>query len=193
MKSIYLLLTRSDTFLSRMISQTTEEPYTHVSISFSRSLSSLYSFGRKYADLPFPAGLIKEGLDKGFLWKHRDMPCALLELLVEDDVFFAAKGQVEEMLQQAQEYRYSVLGLILCHNQIPLERKHHYFCSQFVGKVLQESGAVELPKQPSLMHPADYFRIPGIHCLFTGSVESLSGGRYHYSPDEAWYPFRAVN
>ena len=53
------------------------------------------------------------------------------------------------MFQRRESYRYSLLGLLLCRLQIPFDAPDRYFCSQFVGTVLAESGAAELPKPAS--------------------------------------------
>ena len=52
MKSIYILLTKSDTVVSKAIHLVTADQYTHVSISFDKTLQPLYSFSRKYIYLP---------------------------------------------------------------------------------------------------------------------------------------------
>ena len=45
-KNIYIILTRSDTFISRLIGFFTKEPFTHASIAFDDSLDRMYSFAR---------------------------------------------------------------------------------------------------------------------------------------------------
>lgn len=180
MKSIYVLLTRSESLLSKAIQLVTDDPYTHVSIAFNRCLSPLYSFARKYAAVPLPAGLVMEHLHTGFFARHRDMPCALLELQVEEAVYNSARQKVEQMTQQSKLYQYSVVGLLLCQLAIPHERQRHFFCSQFVGEILQQSGAVTLPKPAPLMRPTDYDLMPGFFCLFRGRLEALSD-RHLYS------------
>lgn len=46
-QSVFILLTNTGTFLTRVIKSYTRAPYNHASISFNRELSELYSFGRK--------------------------------------------------------------------------------------------------------------------------------------------------
>ncbi|MEN6312853.1 MAG: hypothetical protein ABFD25_01255 [Clostridiaceae bacterium] len=174
MKSIYLLLTRSESLISKAIRWVTGDLYTHVSMAFDRSLSTLYSFARKYTAFPLPAGLVTEHLDTGFFARHRGMPCALLELQVEDTVYNSARQKLEQMMQQPEMYHYNVVGLISCRLAIPLERRRHYFCSQFVGEILLQSGAVTLPKPVSLMRPVDYDLMPEFSCLFRGQLDALS-------------------
>lgn len=173
MKSIYILLTKSDTYISKIIKLTTSDTYTHVSISFDESLQPLYSFSRKFVRLPLPAGLREELLTDGFYKKYNYIPCALYELKVEDDVYTSAKQKVEQMMVKAPIYRFSVIGLVLCRFGIPFHRQHHYFCSEFVSKILNHSNALPLPKKPSLMRPNDFANMPGLTCLFEGQLCSL--------------------
>lgn len=172
-KSIYILLTKSDTCISKIINLTTSDRYTHASISFDASLQPMYSFARKYVHFPLPAGLRQEPLDEGFFKRYSHIPCALYELKVTEDVYNRAKRQVDRMMKKQKEYRFSVLGLILCRLSIPFHRKHFYFCSEFVGAVLEDSNALSLPKAPSLMRPNDYSKFSNMSCKFEGRLNTL--------------------
>ena len=48
-----------------------------------------------------------------------------------------------------------------------------YRSAGFVAEVLRRSKAVPLPKDPSLMRPGDYTRLPGLSCRFEGDIASL--------------------
>ncbi len=173
MKSIYLLLTRSSSIPSRLIGIFTNEPFTHVSIAFDRELTTLYSFARKYPSLPLPAGLMEEHIDAGFYQKQGDIPCALLQMEVPEKIYARAETLVYNMFQRREEYGYSVLGLLLCRLRIPLDIPNRYFCSQFVSSVLADSGALDLPKPASLMHPFDFCSLDGLRILYLGSLDGL--------------------
>ena len=47
MKTIYILLTRSSTILSKMVHFVTDDTYTHASIAFEEDLKTLYTSSRK--------------------------------------------------------------------------------------------------------------------------------------------------
>jgi len=173
MKSIYILLTKSDTSISKAISFVTADQYTHVSLSFDKKLEPMYSFARKYMWFPYPAGLKIEPLSKGFYKKNNHIPCALYELRVEDDVYRKAYTIVDDMMKKADHYKYSVLGLVFCKMEMPIKREYYYFCSEFVSEVLMKSGAVQLPKVPSLMRPVDYMDMEEFHCLYKGCIKDL--------------------
>ena len=63
-KEIYLVFTRTGTWLSRMICIIFRMKYPHVSISFDDSLTRMYSFGRRSPDNPFSGGLVEENLQR---------------------------------------------------------------------------------------------------------------------------------
>ncbi|MBQ7036236.1 MAG: hypothetical protein IJN74_01945 [Clostridia bacterium] len=173
MKSIYILLTNADTYVSKLIQFATSDAYTHASISFDASLQPLYSFARRFSFVPLPAGLRRESFKKGFFKRHPEMPCALFELPVPDAVYDAAKGLVEGMMQESFKYRYNVIGLLLCKMNISFPRRRRFFCSQFIGEILDKSNALDLPKEPSLMRPVDYANHPDLMCTYEGDMSGL--------------------
>ena len=173
MKNIYILLTRSQTILSRLVHLSTGDSYTHASIAWDDELTTLCSFARRYTALPLPAGLVREELCGGYYGLHRYMPCALLRLRVDDETHLLLREQIEEMFTDAARYRYSVAGLLCCRAGRPRERDGRCFCSQFVAGMLERCGAVALPKAPSLMRPEDLLDLPGIQILHSGRLCDL--------------------
>ena len=65
MKTIYILLTRSGTLLSKLVYAVTGASYTHASMAFDEELNCLYSSTRKNGYTMFPAGPSKEYLNRG--------------------------------------------------------------------------------------------------------------------------------
>ena len=151
MKNIYILLTRSQTIVSRLVHLSTGDTYTHASIAWDDELTTLCSFARRHTALPLPAGLVREELCGGYYDLHRYMPCALLRLPVEDETHRLLRRQIEEMFTDAAHYRYSIAGLLRCRAGREVERDGRFFCSQFVAGMLEKCGAVTLPKPASLM------------------------------------------
>lgn len=173
MKKIYILLTKSTTILSKIVHIFTADTYTHASISFEDTLQPMYSSSRKNGVTLFPAGPCKEHFHKGYYKKHRNIPCALFELEVTDDIYFAARAEVRKIMRNSHIYSFNIIGLLLCHFKIPYRRRKHFFCSQFVSEILRRSKALELPKDSSLMKPSDYMRISKLSCLYEGILGDL--------------------
>ena len=173
MKTLYIFLTRSGTLLSNLVYQMTGAQYTHISLAFDEDLSTLYSSTRKNGYTMFPAGPSREYLNRGVFRLREDIPCALYALEVTDEAYARARRRTQHMMHHGELYRFNSLGLLLCWLHIRWQRRRHYFCSQFVSEVLQKSGALELPKPSTLMHPGDYTRLPQLRCLYRGTLADL--------------------
>ena len=80
-KKVYILLTDTGTFFTKLIKLYTKKPYNHASISFDFELSEVYSFGRKTARNPFIGGFVEEDVNKGFF---KEANCAVYALTVNE-------------------------------------------------------------------------------------------------------------
>lgn len=173
MKTLYIFLTRSGTLLSNLVYSLTGAQYTHISLAFDEDLSTLYSSTRKNGYTMFPAGPSREYLNRGMFLMRENIPCALYALEVTDEAYTRAKRRTQHMMHHGELYRFNSLGLLLCWMHIRWQRRRHYFCSQFVSEVLEKSGAMELPKDSTLMHPNDYAQLPQLKCLYEGCLADL--------------------
>lgn len=168
-RTIHILLTRSGTCFSRLIHLATQDSYTHASIGLDGPRGPFYSFGRKYEHLILPAGLVEEQVTP----HRRTVPCCLYELTVSEETYRRLRRQLRSMYARREEYGYNLLGTLACFFNLPLQRSHHYFCSQFVADLLQECGAVELPKPPTLLRPADFCGIEALRPVHQGFLEGI--------------------
>ena len=142
-------------------------------MAFDAELSCLYSSTRKNGYTMFPAGPSKEYLNKGVFRLRDDAPCVLYALEVSDEAYVRALRRTEEFMRHSEEYSFNILGLILCALHIRWQRRRHYFCSQFVSEVLEQSGALALPKDSTLMHPNDYTQLGQLRCVYQGQLSGL--------------------
>ncbi len=172
-RSVYILLTRSNTYFSRLIHKVTAEDYTHVSICLDEDLQHFYSFGRKSDIFMFPAGFVREDLRSGIFHRFSQMPCALYELQVPLAVYLLIEARIYQMQRIADVYHYNCLGVILCKLDLAFQRQYHYFCSQFVADLLQQSGALEFQKAASLVQPGDFLRLPQLQLRYQGQLNQL--------------------
>ena len=172
MKKIYILLSRTQSILSRTIAFTTGARYTHAAIAFGDDFQELYSSARWDGQTMFPCGPCRESLNRGFYSQYKT-PCAVYELQVEDAVYERAKEEVAKIIDRQNEHHFNIIGLLLCQMGIPFRRKTHFFCSQFVGEILHRSGAMELPRDASLIRPNDYTTFPQLQFCFRGYTSDV--------------------
>ena len=176
MPSVYILLSRTKTLYSRVVRLAEGGGnYTHASLALGPGCSRVYSFSRKYAQLPLPSPLVREDVPGSYMARHPQTPCALYSLTVTGGQYDAVSRRVEEMLSGGVKYRYSLLGRALCALDIAHERGYHFFCSQFVASVLSECAALELPRSPSLIRPSDFELMDALTLAYAGPVCEAPG------------------
>ncbi len=171
-RTVYILLTRSGTCFSRLIRLATQDDYTHASIGLDEPTGPFYSFARKHAQFALPAGLVEETVATD----RRAVPCCLYELKVNEDTYFRLCRRLSSMYAQRETYHYNLFGILACWFHFPLRRRNHYFCSQFVAAVLEDCGALRLPKAPALLRPSDFCQVDALRPVHQGFLAGISGG-----------------
>ena len=179
-RTIYILLTRSETYFSRLIHLATKADYTHSSIGFEGPTGPFYSFARKYRYLALPAGLVEEQVTV----YRRAVPCCLYELRVSEETYLRVRMKLRAMYLQRDCYHYSVLGVLACWFNLSFQRQHHYFCSQFVAETLQSCGVVAFDKDTALVRPMDFSHISGLQLVSEGVIGRLGVDRSLPCPSE---------
>ncbi len=170
MKTIYVLLSRTNTIPARLIRLATACRYNHVSISLDPAHSDFYSFARRQIHNPLNGGFIQENIHTGIFGRNGDQPCAMYALSISDAAYTELARLIERFFDRYDAYRYNYLGVPLCFFGIPYERRHHYLCSQFVAHMLRLTEACTLPKPVSLMQPMDFAAIPELRLVYTGPL-----------------------
>ena len=182
MKTVYILLSRTNTAVGRVIRIATACRYNHVSISLDAARSEFYSFARRRMHNPLIGGFISENVHTGIFGRCGDQPCALYAVTVSDAAYAKLTGMIEGFFARYDAYRYNFLGIPLCLFGIPYARRHHYTCSQFAAYMLQQTGACTLPKAVSLMQPMDFLSIPELRLVYTGPLGLVDSTALHPVP-----------
>ena len=71
---LYVVLTRTNTIISRLIHLFTQDEYTHAALALDRELTEMYSFARKYTYYPFLGRFKHERLDEGIYKLAKQLP-----------------------------------------------------------------------------------------------------------------------
>jgi len=149
---IYILLSQTTSVLTRFIKFCTKTPYNHASLAFDERLEYTYSFGRVNPNDPLIGGFAHERLDAGVF---KNATCQLLSLDVAPEQYRKMRDRVAEIEANQLKYKYNFIGLFGARFDFEIKRKHAYFCSQFVSKVLQEVGLFPEDFPAHLVKPSD--------------------------------------
>jgi hypothetical protein len=172
-KKVYILLTRTNTLISRLIATVTGTRYTHAALSLDYRLTRLYSFGRLYTYYPFIGRFKHEQTSSGVYGRFRRSPCALFELQVSETSYDAICARIAEILRQRDRYKYNIIGLLGNYVGRPIRRKYRYFCSEFVADTLIRGDALRLNRDPALVRPSDFLEMVELKPVFYGTIETL--------------------
>jgi hypothetical protein len=172
-KKIFILLTDTETILTRLIKSYTKKPYNHASIAFDAELMEVYSFGRKSAKNPFIGGFVREDIDSVIF---RQADCALYSLNITAAEFQKMYQYIQEIASEKEKYRYNFIGLFGVLFQKPIKRKNAFFCSQFVASVLKESKVIDFEDEElSLVKPSDLTHLANFELVFEGGLNDYQG------------------
>lgn len=172
-RTIYIVLTNTNTMLSRAIRYYTRSTYNHISIAFDYELQEMYSFGRKQMYNPFIGGFVKEDTTHKLLQKAQ---CLIYSVDVSEEQYEMMRNKIRYFERNAPHYRYNFIGLFGVALNIEIERKNAYFCSQFVATVFEEGGTRLFEVKPLFVQPQHFCHVPSFQREYCGTIEAYLKG-----------------
>ena len=109
MKEIKIVLTQTNTVISKTLKAFSKKPYNHISISFEDDCSTMFSFGRKITWFPLIGGFIREDINSGVFKMHPETKCKIYKFEVTDEDYNIIAARLVDFLSQPKKYRYSFL------------------------------------------------------------------------------------
>jgi hypothetical protein len=167
---IYLVFSKTGTWLSRALRLFVKTKYVHASVSLDSSLKSMYSFGRLHADNPFSGGFVEENISFGVFKKNRNCECIVYRIRVTQQQYDTLLNELLRFLASRELYRYNFLGLFTAGMRVSLKRERYYFCSQFISELLIKSGIISSSRPPELIRPTDLLGIKTKEKVFEGFI-----------------------
>lgn len=174
MYRVYIVLTRTNTLISKAIRIGTGYSYNHVSLSLEDDLSELYSFGRRTKYNPFNGGFVIENFDRGIL-AEGEIKCKVYKIDITESQYNTLKKELSRFKSLEDRYQYNYLGAILLKFNRSRKHDYKYFCSQFVACILFNSRLLKAMKNPEMYLPADFERHNELELVYEGNAD-----RYRY-------------
>ncbi|MBE6051208.1 MAG: hypothetical protein E7214_11335 [Clostridium sp.] len=171
---IYLVLSKTGTWLSKSIGFVTQGDYTHASLSLDDNFTHMYSFGRVNPNNPFYGGFAIENLYEGVYQRFSKCEILIYRIPITSNQYKALLSQINKYIYSSERYKYNFLGLFTVLMDKPWKREHHYFCSQFVSEILRDSNIWHSPKLPELMQPTDLINIENKELFYKGPVRNFT-------------------
>ncbi len=153
---IYIVLSQTGTLPSKLIRLATGAEFNHTSISVSKDLSKMYSFGRRHPYNPFWGGFVNECPSKGTFKRFPNTKAVIFEVDVSEETYQSISSQLEEMMSDQNKYHYNYVGLVLAWARIARKKKNCYFCSEFVSELLIKNNVVDSDMLPEVVYPMNF-------------------------------------
>ncbi|WP_326910998.1 hypothetical protein [Sedimentibacter sp. MB31-C6] len=175
-KHLYIVLTRTNTVLSRMIGLIKNDEYTHAAISLDKGLCQMYSFGRKNVYNPFVGRFVKEDINSGVYGLCKNLQGLVLEVEISKEEYEKAESLLYEFIINRNSYKYNYFGLLnsllnkeACYND-------RFLCSEFVYYILNKSGISDLGIPRNLVRPQDLLNLNS-KVVYKGNLKNVKWSR----------------
>ena len=171
-KKVYIVLSQSYTMLSRIIKAITKDKYSHVSLSYDKECTDMYTMGRRFARWPFSGVYKNESIYKGVYNLSKNAEILIYELDVDDETYKNIKMLLEKYGKESKGYNF--LGLIFAIFNKRLDRKK-YYCSEFIYKVLSDDSIKLYEKTNDVVKPMDFQKMKNLKKIYEGKVRDYKG------------------
>ncbi len=168
MKKVYIVLTNTGTFLSRIVNVYTRKEFSHVSISLDKNLNYMYSFGRLNAYNPFIGGFVHESPKYGTFKRFKNTKAKIYSIEVDDRVYNEILRNIKKIEIEKNTYRFNIIGLFAVALHLRIKRKKCFYCAEFVKYVLDKTD-LELDL-PDIIKPMDFTRMDGLSLIYSGKL-----------------------
>ena len=109
-RQLYIVISQTGTLLSRILKQITGAEYNHASISLSRDLERMYSFGRRHPYNPFWGGFVIESPRTGTFKRFSETKVLVLSVSVTEEQHAELKEMLDVMWKRRRKYSYNQTG-----------------------------------------------------------------------------------
>lgn len=176
---IYLVFSKTGTWLSKIIKFVTKDNYIHVSLSLDDSFTEMYSFGRLNPNNPFCGGFVIENIYSGVYSKFKNSTCLIYKVPINEKQYKSLVKELDYFILNKEKYRYNLLGLFFVLIKKSFIRKNFYFCSQFVSEVLMKSSIYSSDKKPEFHKPMDLLSIKNKEFIYEGLIKNyITNNKY---------------
>lgn len=172
MKNIYVVLTRTNTVLSKIIGTITNSEYTHASISLDNNFDKMYSFGRKNVYNPFIGTFVIENFNEGVFGIHECLHGKIIELEITNKQYDSIKKLINNFIINKNYYKYNYLGLIDSLIERESYSEKSFLCSEFVYYILYSNDIINFNIPRNLVKPEDFKNLNG-KIIFEGDLKEI--------------------
>ncbi len=134
-KYLYVIFSKTDTCIGKIIRMATRHEYNHVSLSFCPKLCKMFTFARYRKNSPLAGGFVCERVTR-YLFPDRDAKVKICRLLIEDEEYQKLKQRMARFTKEGKKMRYNSFDALALPLGLDINIKNTYTCLDFVCESL---------------------------------------------------------
>jgi hypothetical protein len=166
-KPVYIVITYTGTWISKLTKFIFNDKYTHAAFSFDLTLRNMYS--TQLGDM----GIAQESIYDIML--SDTYPFAIYGLTINSNVVTKIKDFIAKAIDNINKIKYNIFGLIGILINKPFASENKFICSEFVIHLLTSFGIkLNLHKHVSLIRPNDISKInsKNLTLIYNGDLKT---------------------
>lgn len=167
--NIYIVLSRTETGVARVLRSFGGLEYNHVSIALDREMKELYSFARSEQYGILTGRLVHETTDRYLVGARKGIPILVYELPVTEEEYDWVRGRIREIMEDPQ-YRYNLFSVLTYPIYGGFSTYKAYSCSEFAAYILGHLG-YDLDRPLFEYRPDDLRPILEEYLCYEGSLQ----------------------
>ncbi|OON97118.1 MAG: hypothetical protein ATN32_05860 [Candidatus Epulonipiscium fishelsonii] len=172
MKSIYLMVTRTNTAFCRALMKASKEPYPHVSLVLDEDFATGHSFSRLKIHNPLVGGLKHEEYTQ-WLTKFPSTVCKIYKMDITQNQYDKLNKVLDKWYSRGNVYGYNLRGVVGRKFNVNIHPKNRYFCSHFVSQILREADILYFDKPPICTLASDFMNHEKLELIYDGTLKDL--------------------
>lgn len=173
-RDMFIVITQTGTFPSRVLKLVTRAKYNHVSISLQSDLGEMFSFARLRPYNPFVTGFVRESSRWGTFKRFYKTQAVVLKVHVDEECYTAMEERLQWMYAHKAQYHYNWQGLFAAAFHKCVKKKNRYYCSEFVRDFIVEFGVVERDLFHNTVKPIDFLDVFDGKEIYRGELRAFS-------------------
>lgn len=139
MESVYIVFSATPYKMGKMIRTVLHNRYNHISLSFDKDLSTMYTFARFHENMPLYGGFVTESPRRYQRGEHSAM-LKVCRVEMPEENYLALRSFVAHMESRSRKYIYNLYSAMFTPLHIRLLIRDSYTCAEFVGDALNIAG-----------------------------------------------------
>lgn len=135
-KKIYIVVSKTNTFLGKIIRAATRYDYNHASVAISSELYPMYSFARYHKNEPFFGGFVEESW-KRYIVNHRSVKVKIYKINLSEEQYKEVNHKIQNFVVNKDKYKYDIIGAILGIKRQQTLQNNKYTCVTFISELLK--------------------------------------------------------